>query len=65
MHVYRLHELHAAELRRRAEQDRLVREALRARREARRAARRAVRRSGHKEAEGPVSTGRKRFVPAA
>ncbi|MCX4845009.1 hypothetical protein [Streptomyces sp. NBC_00893] len=57
MHAYWLHELHAAELRRRAEQDRLVREALRARR--------AARRSGHKEAEGPVSTDRKRFVHAA
>ncbi|MER5370447.1 hypothetical protein [Streptomyces sp. NPDC002722] len=60
MYAYRLHELHAAELRRRAEQDRLVREARRARR-----ARRAARRSGHKEAEGPVSTDRKRFVHAA
>ncbi|MCX4864264.1 hypothetical protein OHU11_14050 [Streptomyces sp. NBC_00257] len=57
MYAYRLHELHAAELRRRAEQDRLVREALRARR--------AARRSGQKEAEGPVSTDRKRFVHAA
>ncbi|MCT2548505.1 MULTISPECIES: hypothetical protein [Streptomyces] len=58
MYAYRLHELHAAELRRRAEQDRLVREALRARR--------AARRSGRKEAaEGPVSTDRKRFVHAA
>ncbi|WP_326768012.1 hypothetical protein OG978_28895 [Streptomyces sp. NBC_01591] len=61
MHTYRLHELHAAELRRRAEQERLVREAVRARRDARRAARR----SGRKEAEGPVSTDRKRFVHAA
>ncbi|MFE2934178.1 hypothetical protein [Streptomyces sp. NPDC059278] len=61
MHAYRLHELHAAELRRLAEQDRLVREALRARR----AARRAARRSGHKEADGPVSTDRKRYVHAA
>ncbi|MFF1350246.1 hypothetical protein ACFVZJ_30460 [Streptomyces sp. NPDC058322] len=60
MYAYRLHELHAAELRRRAEQYRLVREALRARR-----ARRAARRSGRKEAEGPVSTDRKRFVHAA
>ncbi|GGV95617.1 hypothetical protein ACH4CE_35240 [Streptomyces gelaticus] len=61
MHTYRLHELHAAELRRRAEQDRLVQEAVRARRDARRAARH----SGRGEAEGPVSSDRKRFVHAA
>ncbi|MEU2673198.1 hypothetical protein ABZ622_30915 [Streptomyces sp. NPDC007164] len=61
MHAYRLHELHAAELRRRAERDRLVREALRARRDARRAARR----TGRKEAGGPVSTDQKRFAHAA
>ncbi|MFD0344303.1 hypothetical protein ACFVH0_37490 [Streptomyces sp. NPDC127117] len=61
MYAYRLHELRAAELRRRAERDRLVQEALRARR----AARRAARNSGHKETEGSVSTDRKRFVHAA
>jgi hypothetical protein len=57
MYAYRIHELRAAELRRRAEQDRLARTALRARRTARR--------SGRKEAGGPVSTDRKRFVHAA
>ncbi|MFE6667153.1 hypothetical protein ACFVFH_26780 [Streptomyces sp. NPDC057697] len=61
MYAYQLHELRAAELHRRAERDRLVREALRARR----AARRTARRSGRKEAEGPVSTDRKRFARAA
>ncbi|MET8743897.1 hypothetical protein [Streptomyces sp. NPDC004728] len=60
METYRLHELRAAELRHRAEQDRLVREAARARRDARRAARHR----GRGKAEGPVSTDRKRFAHA-
>ncbi|MFC9751759.1 hypothetical protein [Streptomyces sp. NPDC056921] len=60
METYRLHELRAAELRHRAEQDRLVREALRARRDARRAARH----SGRQETGGPVSTDRRRFAHA-
>ncbi|WP_327370014.1 hypothetical protein [Streptomyces sp. NBC_01217] len=61
MYALELHKVHETELRRRAEQARLVGEARRARRAARRAARESVR----KEAEGPVSTDRNRFVHAA
>ncbi|MGW1411191.1 hypothetical protein [Streptomyces sp. NPDC002403] len=61
MYTFELHTLHMAELRRRAEQERLVREAARARR----VARRAARHPGSREAEGPVSTDRERFVHAA
>ncbi|MFI5773262.1 hypothetical protein ACIA74_33080 [Streptomyces sp. NPDC051658] len=61
MYAFELNKLHVAELHRRAEQERLVRVAARVRRDARRAARH----SGRKEAEGPVSTDRKRFVHAA
>ncbi|GGT40399.1 MULTISPECIES: hypothetical protein [Streptomyces] len=61
MYMLELHKLNAIELRRRAEQERLAGEARRARRAVRRAARESVR----KEAEGPVSTDRDRFVHAA
>ncbi|MEE1767423.1 hypothetical protein PUR34_04325 [Streptomyces sp. JV185] len=61
MYTFELHTLRMAELHRWAEQERLVREAVRARR----VARRAARHPGPKEAEGPVSTDRKRFVHAA
>ncbi|MFE4794074.1 hypothetical protein ACFRFL_02955 [Streptomyces sp. NPDC056708] len=61
MFTLELHKLNAIEMQRRAEQERLVGEARRARRAARRAARESVR----KEAEGPVSTDRNRFVHAA
>ncbi|MFG2625371.1 hypothetical protein [Streptomyces sp. NPDC048473] len=61
MYSLELHKLNQTELQRRAEQERLVGEARRARRAARRAARDSVR----KEAEGPVSTDRNRFVHAA
>ncbi|MFJ7489943.1 hypothetical protein ACIQZB_01595 [Streptomyces sp. NPDC097727] len=61
MYTLELHKMNAIELRRRAEQERLVGEARRARRATRRAARESV----HKEAEGPVSTDRNRFVHAA
>ncbi|WP_405684345.1 hypothetical protein [Streptomyces sp. NBC_00057] len=61
MYTLELHKLHENELRRRAEQERLVGEARRARRASRRAGRDSVR----KEAEGPVSTDRNRFVHAA
>ncbi|MFJ9682875.1 hypothetical protein ACIRP2_33240 [Streptomyces sp. NPDC101194] len=61
MYALEMHQVKAAELLRRAEQERLVAEARRVRRAARRGARDAV----HKEAEGPVSTDRDRFVHAA
>ncbi|MCX5340658.1 hypothetical protein [Streptomyces atratus] len=61
MYMLELHKLNAIELRRRAEQERLAGEARRGRRAVCRAARESVR----KEAEGPVSTDRNRFVHAA
>ncbi|MFF2408820.1 hypothetical protein [Streptomyces sp. NPDC058092] len=69
MYTLELHKMNATELRRRADRERLAQEILRARRAARRAARdsgRAARRdSVSKEAEGPASTDRNRFVHAA
>ncbi|WP_406384185.1 hypothetical protein [Streptomyces sp. NBC_01618] len=62
MYPLELHKMYATELHRRAEQERLAREILRARRAARRVARRD---SVIKEAEGPASTDRDRFVHAA
>ncbi|MFE7788297.1 hypothetical protein [Streptomyces sp. NBC_01800] len=57
MYAYELHKIQEAELLRRAELERVVRQARRARR--------AARRSGRQEDEGAVSTFRNRFVHAA
>ncbi|WP_406497668.1 hypothetical protein OG936_25300 [Streptomyces sp. NBC_00846] len=65
MYTLELHKMNATELRRRADRDRLVQEILRARRAARDSGRAARRDSGSKEAEGPASTDRNRFVHAA
>ncbi|WP_328906018.1 hypothetical protein OG230_25285 [Streptomyces sp. NBC_00234] len=57
MYAYELHQIQAAELIRRAESQRLVREAV--------LARRAARRTGRDDTEGRVSANRSRFVHAA
>ncbi|MGR8008087.1 hypothetical protein [Streptomyces hypolithicus] len=56
---------HAAELIRRADAERLARQAVTARRAARRAARHGGRHSGGNTPEGPVSSLRSRFTRAA
>lgn len=57
MYDYELHQVNAAELIRRADAQRTVRQAL--------LARRAARRSGREDPEGRVSTDRDRFAHAA
>lgn len=61
MYVHELHRIHEAELIRRADERRTVRQAVRARR----AARRPVRVSGRDDTEGQAGTYLDRFVRAA
>ncbi|MFD4758024.1 hypothetical protein ACFWOJ_03730 [Streptomyces sp. NPDC058439] len=65
MYTLELHKMNATELRRRADRERLVQEILRVRRAARDSGWAARRDSGSKEAEGPASTDRNRFVHVA